>query len=79
MTQSSFAQTLYLVLGGELEQLDGTCFRDPSRVDVVGVFADQASANVAWKAKAQGSVDNAHMRYFVVDISASVAQAAIKS
>jgi hypothetical protein len=61
-------QLLHLVFGGELESLDGVDFRDPSKLDIVGIFPDNASALAAWKAKAQSTVDNAHMRYFVVHL-----------
>jgi hypothetical protein len=59
-------QLLHLVLGGELTELDGTEFKDIDHLDLVGVFPSYASAYVAWKAKAQQTVDNAHMRYFIV-------------
>jgi hypothetical protein len=71
MSDLSQNQPLYLVLGGELTNLDGSVFRNPENTDVVGVYSDYANACAAWKSKAQGSVDNAHMRYFVLDISAS--------
>lgn len=61
-------QLLHLVLGGELTELDGTEFKDIDHLDVVGVFPNYASAYVAWKAKAQQTVDNAHMRYFIVHL-----------
>jgi hypothetical protein len=61
-------QLLHLVFGGELESLDGVTFRDPSRLDIVGIYPDNASALAAWKSKAQSTVDNAHMRYFVVHL-----------
>ena len=61
-------QLLHLVFGGELDNLDGTDFRDTSRLDVVGIFPDYASAYRAWKAASQRTVDNAHMRYFIVHI-----------
>lgn len=61
-------QLLHLVFGGELKSLEGTEFRDLSKLDIVGIFPDYASAYAAWKAKAQGTVDNAHMRYFVVHL-----------
>ena len=38
------------------------------RVDIVGVFPNYATAYAAWKAKAQATVDNAQMRYFVVHL-----------
>ncbi|MFO1102289.1 MAG: DUF4170 domain-containing protein [Methylocystis sp.] len=61
-------QLLHLVFGGELETLDGVAFRDPSKLDIVGIFPDNDSALAAWKAKAHSTVDNAHMRYFVVHL-----------
>jgi hypothetical protein len=61
-------QLLHLVFGGELERLDGVTFRDLDRLDIVGIFPNYASAHAAWKAKAQQTVDNAHMRYFIVHL-----------
>jgi len=61
-------QLLHLVIGGELSQLDGTEFKDLSKVDIVGVYPNYATAYTAWRAKAQQTVDNAHMRYFIVHL-----------
>lgn len=61
-------QLLHLVFGGELTYLQGTEFRDLSRLDIVGIFPNYATAHMAWKAKAQQTVDNAHMRYFIVHL-----------
>lgn len=61
-------QLLHLVFGGELKSLEGVQFRDLEDVDIVGVFPDYKSAERAWRAKAQASVDNAHMRYFIVHL-----------
>lgn len=61
-------QLLHLVFGGELESVDGLRFRDLEALDVVGIFPDYASAYDAWKARAQRTVDNAAMRYFVVHL-----------
>lgn len=61
-------QLLHLVLGGELTDLEGIEFKDLSKVEIVGVYPDYKSAHAAWKAKAQMTVDNAQMRYFVVHI-----------
>ncbi len=67
MTDSSGKkQLLHLVFGGELENLEEVQFRDLKDLDIVGIFPDYASALVAWKAKAHQTVDNAHMRYFIV-------------
>jgi hypothetical protein len=61
-------QLLHLVFGGELEDLKGTTFRDLDDLDVVGIYPNFESARAAWKQKAQQTVDNAHMRYFVVHL-----------
>jgi hypothetical protein len=68
MTETGGKQLLHLVFGGELEQLDGLDFRDLSKLDLVGIYSDYKSAHAAWKAKAQSTVDNAHMRYFIVHL-----------
>jgi len=60
------AQLLHLVIGGELENVGGTTFRDLSRVDLVGAYPNYAKALAAWRAKAQATVDNALMRYFII-------------
>jgi hypothetical protein len=59
-------QLLHLVFGGELETVEGITFSDLSKLDIVGIFPDYESAFTAWRGAAQASVDNAHMRYFVV-------------
>jgi Domain of unknown function (DUF4170) len=61
-------QLLHLVFGGELDGVANIEFKDLERLDIVGVFPNYASAYAAWKAKAQGSVDNAEMRYFIVHL-----------
>jgi hypothetical protein len=59
---------LHLVFGGELVDPQGTEFRDPEKLDIVGIYPSYARAFAAWKAAAQGSVDNAHMRYFIAHL-----------
>jgi hypothetical protein len=68
MPDSAQQQLLHLVIGGELTDLHGTTFKDLDKVEVVGVYPSYASAYTAWKAKAQHTVDNAHMRYFIVHL-----------
>jgi hypothetical protein len=68
MADSAQQQLLHLVLGGELTDLGGTKFKDLDKVEIVGVFPNYATAYAAWKAKAQQTVDNAHMRYFIVHL-----------
>ena len=59
-------QLLHLVFGGELDSVSKTEFKDLDKLDIVGVYPNYATAYMAWKAKAQGTVDNAQMRYFIV-------------
>jgi hypothetical protein len=61
-------QLLHLVFGGELTKLDVTEFKDLDKLDIVGIFPNYASAYAIWKAKAQQSVDNAQMRYYIVHL-----------
>lgn len=68
MTDTAKKQLPHLVFGGELTSIDGNEFKDLSKVDIVGIFPDYASAAAAWKARAQQTVDNAMMRYFVVHL-----------
>ena len=61
-------QLLHLVLGGELTKLGANEFKDLDRVDIVGLYPNYATAYAAWKSKAQQTVDNAEMRYFIVHL-----------
>ena len=67
-TKTKPKQLLHLVFGGELESLGTSDFKDLDKLDIVGIFPNYASAYAAWKAKAQGTVDNAEMRYFIVHL-----------
>lgn len=67
MTETT-PQLLHLVFGGELEDIDGVTFKDLANLDIVGIFPNYATAHAAWKSKAQATVDNAEMRYFVVHL-----------
>lgn len=66
MADKEQKQLLHLVFGGELDSLEGIEFRDLEELDVVGIYPNYEKALVAWKSKAQMTVDNAHMRYFIV-------------
>ena len=59
-------QLLHLVIGGELRHLDAAVFRDLSKVEFVGAYPNYEEARKAWKARAQATVDNAHMRFFIL-------------
>jgi myo-inositol-1(or 4)-monophosphatase len=59
-------QLLHLVIGGELKDVAGVEFRDLAKVDFIGAFPNYKAAYDAWKGAAQRTVDNAHMRYFIL-------------
>ncbi len=61
-------QRLHLVFGGELVDPSGTQFSDVDAIDIIGIFPNYAAAYDAWKAAAQRTVDNAHMRYFIAHL-----------
>ncbi len=67
-TTESQKQLLHLVIGGELDDLDNVHFKDLNEVDIVGVYPNYKAAYDVWKQKAQQTVDNAHVRYFVVHL-----------
>jgi hypothetical protein len=67
-TASSETQLLHLVFGGELTDLESITFKDLSKLDIVGIYPNFATAQAAWKAKAQSTVDQAQTRYFVVHL-----------
>ena len=69
-------QLLHLVFGGELQSVADIEFKDLDKLDIVGVYPNYASAYAAWKAKAQGTVDNAQMRYFIVHMHRLLGRAA---
>ena len=66
MTESK--QLLHFVFGGELKRTDEVEFTDLKKLDFVGMYPNFAEAKKAWRAKAQATVDNAQIRYFVVHI-----------
>ena len=68
MAEHAPTQLLHLVFGGELVSPDSVEFKDLSKLDIVGIYPNYHAALMAWRGKAQASVDNAQMRYFVVHI-----------
>ena len=58
-------QLLHLVFGGELTMLE---FSDLNKLDIVGIYPNYAQAYDAWKDAAHRTVDDAHMRYFIVHL-----------
>jgi hypothetical protein len=66
--EDAMATKLHLVFGGELVDPSGTTFKDVKALDIVGIYPNYAAAYEAWKSKAQQTVDNAHMRYFIAHL-----------
>ena len=61
-------QLLHLVFGGELSDPSTNELQNLDELDIVGIYPNYATAYAAWKAKAQRTVDNAEMRYFIVHL-----------
>jgi hypothetical protein len=61
-------QKLHLVMGGRVADPQGLDFVNLENMDLVGVYPDYASAEEAWRGKAQGSVDDAEMKYVIVHL-----------
>ncbi|MEF2073883.1 DUF4170 domain-containing protein [Consotaella aegiceratis] len=59
-------QLLHLVFGGALKSVEGIEFQDLEKLDIVGIFPNYDTAHKAWRAKAQQTVDDAQVRYFIV-------------
>jgi hypothetical protein len=59
-------QLLHLVVGGEMADLASAQFKDIKKIDLVGAYGSYAEAEKAWREKAQSTVDNALMRYFII-------------
>lgn len=58
---------LHLVFGGRVKDPRSLEF-DLGSIDLVGVYDSYAAAEEAWRGKAQGSVDDAEMRYVIVHL-----------
>ena len=59
---------LHLVFGGRVSDPRGLDFEDPENLHIVGIFPDHATAETAWRANAQRTVDDAAMKYVVVHL-----------
>lgn len=62
------AQRLHLVFGGEMSDPSRNRFRNVDDLHIIGIFPNYEAAYNAWKAEAQRTVDNAHMRYFIAHL-----------
>jgi hypothetical protein len=59
---------LHLVFGGRVADPQALDFIEPDKLDVVGIYPDFATAEAAWRARAQQTVDDATMKYVVVHL-----------
>jgi hypothetical protein len=59
---------MHLVFGGRVKDPRTLNFEDLTKLDVVGFYADYASAERAWRGAAQRTVDDAEMRYVIVHL-----------
>jgi hypothetical protein len=56
------------VFGGELVDPTKNTFKNVEDIHLVGIYPNYDAAYDAWKAEAQRTVDNAHMRYFIAHL-----------
>ena len=59
---------LHLVFGGRVKDPRTLNFEDLGSIHIIGMFADYKSAEKAWRAAAQKTVDDAEMKYVVVHL-----------
>jgi len=64
--KSGPGQLLHIVIGGELIDPMKTEFIDLEKIIYVGAYPNYSKAYDAWKNAAQSTVDNAHMRFFIL-------------
>ena len=59
---------LHLVFGGRVKDPQTLDFEDLDSIEIVGMFPDYQSAEKAWRAAAQRTVDDAEMKFVVVHL-----------
>lgn len=59
---------LHLVFGGEVMDPRGLDYRDPAKLDIVGIFPSYAEALDAWRGVSQRHVDHANIKYVIVHL-----------
>jgi len=59
---------LHLVMGGRVSDPQTLEFEDLDAIEIVGVYPDYATAEKAWRASAQRTVDDAQMKYVIVHL-----------
>lgn len=58
---------LHLVFGGRVRDPQTLDF-DPTTIETIGIFPNYKTAEDAWRAAAQRSVDDAEMKFVVVHL-----------
>ena len=61
-------QLLHLVMGGRVVDPQGVEFQNLDDIHVVGIYPNYATAEDAWRAHAQRTVDDAEMKYVIVHL-----------
>lgn len=64
---------LFLVFGGPVKDARGRDFVDAASLDVVGLFDDGGAARAAWRGASQRWIDDADMKYVILDLGAPLA------
>jgi hypothetical protein len=59
---------LHLVFGGRVKDPRTLDFEDLDQIELVGFFEDYQTAEKAWRAAAQRTVDDAEMKYVIVHL-----------
>ena len=59
-------ELLHLVFGGQLVRPIRPSSSTRSKLHIVGIFPGYAEAYSAWRGAAAATIDDAHMRYFIV-------------
>lgn len=68
MDKNGDRQQLFLVMGGRVTDPRSIRFRDPESIHVAGIYSAYDDAVNAWRANAQRTVDDAEMKYVIVDL-----------
>ena len=68
MAEAPDRQLLHLVFGGELTHPGSVTFADLEKLHIVGIFPNYAEAYAAWRGAAGATIDDAHIRYFIVHL-----------
>lgn len=69
MTENPYEnKQLYAIVGGHLEFVHMKHFKDLNDVKCFGFFDNKTEATAAWKSLAMSTIDDAHMKYYIVKV-----------